>query len=286
MNRKRWICAALAAAVLLLAAEWLTRDGRDVRAARAYLQSQKYDESDPEAAPRRVDPIKANPAGRTISMRANSGDFIDLLISCMERAREVRRVDGVPPLSMPRVTCGDSLRGSWDRLYYTDPSSRRVTEFILTREDSMALGLRLTAYGPVFPEIRDLYVQELTDYLQSRMPEEGEDQFELDENGCLKSVNIRTRETLERYLDCVRNSPCIWDQTDALCGIWMTPPYVRVAGRATCDCEYVTYTSPGTGRSIAFSIDPEDTRAFVTYLAGLAGAKNPYAPEEPPVPSE
>lgn len=282
MRRKRWICAALAAAVLLSAAEWLTRDGRDARAACAYLQSQKYDESDPEAAPARIDPIDANPAGRTISMRMNSGESIDLLAACIQRAREVRRVDSIPPLAQPRVTCGDSLRGSWDRLYYTSPSSRHITEFILTQADSMALGLRLTAYGPVFPEIRDLYVQELADYLQSRMPEAGEDQFQLDENGYLESVNIRTQETLERYLDCVRNSPCIWDQTGALCGIWMTPPLVRVAGRATCDCEYVTYTSPSTGRSIAFSIASEDTQSFAAYLAEQAHAKNPYAPEEPP----
>lgn len=279
MKGKRWLCAALAAALLLLAAEWLTRDGRDTRAACAYLQSQKYDESDPEAAPVRIDPIDADPAGRTISMRMNSSESIDLLAACIQRAREVRRVDSIPPLARPRVRCGDSLRGSWDRLYFTAPSSRHITEFTLTREDSMVLGLRLTAYGPVFPEIRDLYVQELADYLQSRMPEEGEDQFQLDENGYLESVDIRTQETLERYLDCVRNSPSIWDQTDALCGIWMMPPLVRVAGRAACDCEHVTYTSPCTGRSIAFSIAPEDTRAFVRYLADRAHAKGPYLPE-------
>ena len=70
MKRKRWLCAALALALLLAGAERLTRDRRDVQAACAYLQSQKYDESDPEAIPARSDPTKSNPAGRVLSMQS------------------------------------------------------------------------------------------------------------------------------------------------------------------------------------------------------------------------
>lgn len=277
MNRKRWICALLALAILLAAAERLTREGRDVRAACAYLRSQKYDETDPESVPARIDPTKSNPAGRLISMQISSNPNIDLLISCVEQAEEVRRVDAVPGLPPPRVRCGDNLRGNWERLYYTDPASNHITEFTLTRAGSMRLGLCLTPYGPVYPEILDLYVSELTDYLQSRMPEEGGDQFKVSENGYLESVNIRTQETLDRYLDCVRNCSSIQDQTDWICGIYMMPPYVRVAGRDTCDCEHVTYTSPATGRPIAFTIAWEDTVEFSQYLADLAQAKSPYS---------
>lgn len=278
MKKKGWVCAILALALLLAAAERLTRDGRDVHTACAYLQSQKYDESDPEAVPVRSDPIKSNPAGRILSIQVNSNPNIDLLISCVGQAQEVRRVDAIPELPSPRVRCGENLLGNWERLYYTDPASRHITEFTLTQADSMRLGLCLTPYGPACPEILELYVSELTDYLQSRMPEEGEDQFKVSENGYLESVNIRTQETLDRYLDCVRNSVHIEDTTDRICGIWVMPPYVRVAGRDTCDCEYVTYTSPATGRHIAFALAWEDTVAFAGYLADLAQAKNPYSP--------
>lgn len=277
MNRKRWICAALALLLLLTAAALLTRDRRDVRAACAYLESQKYDETDPEAAPARSDPTKSNPAGRVISMQINSNSNIDLLISCVEQAGEVRRVEAIPELSPPRVRCGDRLRGNWERLYFTDPASRHITEFTLTRADSMTLALCLVPYGPIYPEILELYVSELTDYLQSRMPEKGEDQFEVDERGYLESVNIRTQETLDKYLDCVQNCSFVQDRTDVDCGIYAMPPYVRIAGRDTCDCEHVTYTSPTTGRPIAFTIDREDTMAFAEYLADLAQAKNPYS---------
>lgn len=277
MDRKRWICAVLALALLLAGAERLTREGRDVRTACAYLQSQKYDESDPEAKPPRSDPTKSNPAGRVVSMHVNSNPNIDLLISCVEQAGKVRRVDAIPELSPPRVRCGDNLRGNWERLYYTNPASQHITEFTLTEADSMTLALCLVPYGPTSPEILGLYVSELTEYLQSRMPEEGEDQFEVSENGYLESVNIRTQETLGRYLDCVRNSVHIEDTTDRGCGIRVMTPYVRVAGRDTCDCEHVAYTSPTTGRPIAFTIDREDTVAFAGYLADLAQAKSPYS---------
>lgn len=277
MKRKRWLCAALALALLLAGAERLTRDRRDVRAACAYLQGQKYDESDPEEIPARIDPTKSNPAGRVVSMQVNSSTNIDLLISCVEQAGEVRRVDAVPELSPPRVRCGDRLRGNWERLYYTDPASRHITEFTLTRADSMTLALCLVPYGPAYPEILDLYVSELADYLQSRIPEEGRDQFEVSENGYLESVNICTQETLDRYLDCVRNCVHIADTTGRDCGIWVMAPYVRAAGQDTCDCKHVTYTSPATGRPIAFTIAWEDTVAFAEYLADLAQAKSPYS---------
>ena len=275
MKRKRLICAALALALLLAGAERLTRDWRAVRTACAYLQSQKYDENDPEAVPARSDPIKSNPAGRIISMQINSNPNIDLLISCVKQAEEVRRVDAIPELSPPRVRCGDCLRGTWERLYYTDPVSQHITEFTLTRADSMALALCLVPSGPAYPEILDLYVAELTDYLQSRMPEEGEDQFGIDAYGYLESVNIRSQETLDRYLDCVRNCSSILDRTDVDCGIYVLPPSVRVAGRDTCNCDYVTYTSPATGRYIVFCLQREDSRAFVDYLVQQAGAKSP-----------
>lgn len=281
MKRKSWICAVLALALLLAAAERMTRDGRDARAACAYLRGQKYDESDPEAAPARSDPIKSNPAGRVLSIQVNSNPNIDLLISCVGQAAEVRRVDAIPALPPPRVRCGENLLGNWERLYYTDPASRHITEFTLARADSMRLGLFLTPYGPVCPEILDLYASELADCLQSRMPEEGVDRFEVSENGYLESVNIRAQETLDRYLACVRNSVNIEDMTDFICGIWAMPPYVRVAGRDTCDCKYVTYTSPATGRPIAFILDWEDAVAFAGYLADLAQAKNPYSEDLP-----
>ena len=162
----------------------------------------------------------------------------------------MQRVDAIPELSPPRVRCGDNLRGNWERLYYIDPASRHITEFTLTRADSMRLGLCLVPYGHAYPEILDLYVAELADYLQSRMPDEGEDQFEVDAYGYLESVNIRSQETLDRYLDCVRNCSSILDQTDVICGIYVLPPSVRVAGRNACNCHYVTYTSPSTGRYI------------------------------------
>lgn len=275
MKRKRWVCAVLAAALLLVGVERLTQDIRDVRAACAYLQSRKYDENDPKAVPARIDPAKSNPAGQVISMQVNSSSNIDLLISCVQQAREVRRVPVIPELSPPRVSCGENLRGNWERLYYTDPISRGITEFTLARADSMALGLSLVPYGPVYPEILDLYVSELADYLQSRMPEEGEDQFKVDGDGYLESVNIRTQETLDRYLDCVRNCLSVQDRTNVDCGIYALPPSVRVAGRDTCNCEYVTYTSPSTGRYIAFCLRREDSQAFVDYLTRRAGAKSP-----------
>ncbi len=273
MKRKGWVCAVLALALLLATAERLTREGRDLRAACAYLQGQKYDESDPEAIPARSDPTKSNPAGRVLSMQVNSSANIDLLIACVERAEEVRRVDAIPELSPPRVRCGDRLRGNWERLYYTDPASRHITEFTLTRADSMRLGLCLVPYGPSYPEILELYVSELTDCLQSRMPEEGEDQFEVSGDGYLESVDIRTQETLDRYLDCVRNCSSVQDHTDWDCGIYALPPSVRVAGQDTCNCDYVTYTSPSTGRYIVFCLRQEDSQAFGDYLAQRAGAK-------------
>lgn len=278
MNRNRWTLAA-AVLLLLLGAALLVREGGAAGAACACLRSLHYDESDPEACPARLDPVDTNPAGQVTCMEINSNAGLELLAGLIGRAEGTRRVDAVPRLSYPRLRCGEYLRGNWEKLYYTDPRSRRITEFTLGRADAMALAVRLVPFGRNYPEIQEYFAGELAEQLYPLLPEEGADVFRRDENGFLESVEIRERETLDRYLACVRNSACLSDMRDWDCGPWLLSPTVQVGEETVGNCEFVTFTSPSTGIPLYIGFEWKEGQALAAWLSERAGARNPYTGE-------
>ena len=274
MKRKQIIWAALVLAVLLtipLLNLFMQREEHFTSDALAYLQSQKFDQFAQDAWPEQINPFKSNSSGYVTDIELNANESIDLLISLVETASQAQRVDTVPDLNPPRVTCGDRFAGSCEKLYYIYPNSRKIVEFTLDRTASMTLALYAAPYGFPYPEVRDYYKSELEDYLQDLLPEDGEDWIEVTDGGYPDALDIRTQETLDRYLDCVRNCSSIQDETDNLCGPWAIPPRIQVGGEDMCNYECAYYISPSTGRPIIFYFQEEDSQALREYIETLAG---------------
>ena len=118
-------------------------------------------------------------------------------------------------------------------------------------------------------------MSELTDYLQALLPEDGEDQLEVSENGYPDTFNICTQETLDWYLEYFRDCG-IQDYTDIVCGLWALPPRIQVGGVDLCNYDYADFVSPSTGRPIVFNFRQEDSDAIREYIEDLAGWGNQF----------
>lgn len=277
MKHKHLIWAVLAALVVLAAAIVLTvpkdpaaQAERFTRDTLAYLKSQEIDWTAPDVTREDTNPTQKT-GGVLTDVEFNTDYTIDLLLTAVENAVQVRQADTIPELAPPRVTCGERFVGNYEKLYYTYPGSRRIVEFTPAQAGAMALSLYVgTRGGPIYPEVRDYFVSELADYLQRFLPEDGEDRVEVDGDGRPEAFDIRTQETLDWYMDLVRNHTYFVDYWGVDC-IWSMPPSILVGGKSLLHYDYFSFTSPSTRRLIGFRFQDEASRMILDRINELAG---------------